>query len=321
MRTRPSTSARFGVSLPTAIGLAIFAGAVVFGSSMLGPTSEPGQDGTAYTEPSDDFHASPTADDGSWTEDTNEPPHEQPQATPTDEPTPTEKPTEGPKEQPKPTQPPGDDAGAMALEVMTFDGKVTLAWSAYDGDGFSYYKVVRSTDAAVNWPPDEDDTMVAAVSDPAATWYKEYPPCGVEWHYRVFTVQTTDGGYQILAASNVVAVTAACVDKPTPPPPTALTFEVTVVEGHVLLAWQNCGSELFAVYKVVRSQTNPEPKYPLNDGTELIAAIGDQSVTAMADSAVTAGQTWTYRVQCMGSGPDGWYLIGLSAAVTVTIPG
>jgi hypothetical protein len=319
-RSRSTVTARFGISLPTAIGALLFAGAIVFGSSMLGPATEPNTDDTAaYSEPTDDFHQATTdqTDASDWSEDGKEPPHDTPDKTPKPEPTP--KPTE--KEQPKATAKPQADAGTLALEVMTFDGKVKLAWSRYNGDGFSYYKVVRSADAAVNWPPDEDDTMIAAASIPDETWTKEYPPCGKEWHYRVFAVHKSEAGYTILASSAVKAVSVACVEKPTPPDPVAMGFEVTVVEGQVHLSWDMCTSDAFGAYKVVRSQTNPEPKYPLNDGTELIAAIGDQSVSGYTDAAVAAGQTWTYRVQCMGSGPDGWYLLGLTPAVTVTVPG
>jgi hypothetical protein len=73
------------------------------------------------------------------------------------------------------------------------------------------------------------------------------------------------------------------------------------------------------VYKVVRSATNPNPVYPLNDGTELIGVIENAAVTGFTDSNVEPGQTWTYRVLCMGQNGDGWYVIGQTAAVSVTV--
>jgi len=36
--------------------------------------------------------------------------------------------------------------------------------------------------------------------------------------------------------------------------------------------------------------------YPENEGTELIAAIGDVNETWFTDTAVASGQTWFYRV-------------------------
>ena len=52
-------------------------------------------------------------------------------------------------------------------------------------------------------------------------------------------------------------------------------------EGGVKLVWEQCSSEQFAVYKVVRSATNPNPLYPLNDGTELIAAMSPPTALSL----------------------------------------
>jgi hypothetical protein len=87
----------------------------------------------------------------------------------------------------------------------------------------------------------------------------------------------------------------------------------------VNLNWQQCISEKFVVYKVVRSATNENPTYPPNDGTELIGVIENAEVTGFTDSNVEAGQTWTYRVLCMGQNGDGWYAIGLTPAVSVAV--
>ncbi len=59
--------------------------------------------------------------------------------------------------------------------------------------------------------------------------------------------------------------------------------------------------------------------YPLNDGTELIGVIGDAGETTFVDSNVELGQTWTYRVLSMGQNGDGWYVLGLTDAWTLTV--
>ena len=68
----------------------------------------------------------------------------------------------------------------------------------------------------------------------------------------------------------------------------------------------------------MRSKTNPDPRYPLNDGAELIAAIGDPGQTTFVDTAVAAGETWTYRVVAVTSGPEGHVAIGQTAAMSAT---
>lgn len=72
-------------------------------------------------------------------------------------------------------------------------------------------------------------------------------------------------------------------------------------------------------YKVVRSATNSDPRYPLNDGTELLAAIGDPGVASFSDPAVAAGQTWFYRVLSFADLGDGKVLVGLTNAVSITV--
>jgi len=51
---------------------------------------------------------------------------------------------------------------------------------------------------------------------------------------------------------------------------------------------------------VVRSMTNTKPNYPLNDGTQVIAAFEDYTKTRFVDTNVEPGQTWYYRVVSMG---------------------
>jgi hypothetical protein len=188
-------------------------------------------------------------------------------------------------------------------------------WSAFGGDGFGGYKVVRSSDSAVAWPLGSGDALAGYTGE---TYLKEFPACGKTWFYRVFAV--TDGSHAVLAASNTVSVSVACVVKPTPPPPTAMAFSAEVIDGQVHLSWEACGADNFGAYKIVRSQTNTNPKYPLNDGTELIGAIGDSSQTSFVDGAVSSGQTWHYRVLSMANDGSGWYALGLTDVISVTIP-
>jgi hypothetical protein len=234
------------------------------------------------------------------------------------EPKPTEKPAPVETDKPKPTEKPAPPAGGQATLVLEGWAKehwAKLAWKPYLGDGFEVYKVVRSADATIGWPAAGGDALVGVVGAVDAPWFADEPPCGTAWFYRVFAVRSTDAGYQTLAASNVVGVTVACAPKPTPvvTQPIALEAHATAGVG-VELAWQACEADGFAAYKVVRSTTHADPRYPLNDGSELIAVIGDPAETWYTDGPVPAGETWTYRVVAKGEGG----ILCQSPAVSVT---
>ena len=249
--------------------------------------------------------------------------NEQPADEPTEEPKPDATPAEEPKDEPAPTAKPAADptvkpvSDHLELDAWVNSGKVKLAWSKYGGDGFEYYKVVRSTDATVTWPLGDGDTLAAAISDRNAPYMYETVDCGVEWHYRVFAVRHAADGYQVLAASNVAAAYVECSEPPAEPSP--MGFDVLLTDAGVTLAWEPSGSDSFVVYKVVRSATDADPMYPLHDGDELLAAIGDPNATTFVDENVEPGQTWTYRVLALGEGADGWVVLGLTAPKTITV--
>ncbi len=335
---------RLALGAPMGVGMLLLAGAVAFGHTS-GAFAQLGQaaraDRTPAATPSKPEIAKGTrigADELPVARHEPMPaPTETPKPTPkpTKKPKPTAEPTEKPKAEPplaptaKPTPKPEPKkipaptvppTTALALSVQPSEhlGKVVLGWSAFAGDAFDYYKVVRSPDAAVTWPASAGDELIAAIGDPSATWAKDRPPCGTTFFYRVFAVRKTDGAYVVLAASNTVSAKAAC---PAPPPATvAIGLDAAVVEGNVQLSWSACASEHFNAYKIVRSQTNPQPMYPENEGTELIGVIGDPAQTTFVDTDVVSGQTWTYRVLARADAGGGTYIACQTPAVSVAIP-
>ena len=296
---------------PTSPTLAAGNGALADGSTHNGPTD--GQKEGPASVP--DVMDGQEGDEHPWQE-----PKEQPTEQPTEKPAPTEEPKHeepAPTKKPEATKPP-QEAGTLALEAWAKEGKIKLAWSKYDRDGFEYYKVVRSPDAAASWPLGENDELVAVISDQFSPWYADNAPCGHEWHYRVFAVRHTEAGYKVLAESNQAAAAVDCFDGPVEPK--ALGFELHQVDAGVKLNWQACTSGDFVAYKVVRSKVNENPTFPLNDGTQLVAVFENHEVTTFTDTDVAAGQTWTYRVYSMAkNGDGGWVVIGLTQATTITV--
>jgi hypothetical protein len=342
-RARPTITTRLGVSLPTAVGALLFAGAIAFGSGMVGAPSpwQGSQDGVAQ---GGDYRGNGGLNPGQGHDKPkppayNHPDKQQPQPDkpkPEQQPQPDQpkpeteqqpKPDKPKPDQPKPDKPkPPTPTGPMQLQAQAGIGKVKLTWSKFAGEGFGYYKVVRSTDATVTWPMGSGDTLVGWSHDKYQNWFKDFPPCGTPFHYAVFAVTGGDSGHQLLATSNVVSATAECeTPKPPPPPPThpeptILAFIVSHVDGGVHLDWEMCTGTGFTGYQVVRSMTNPDPNFPLNAGTELVATIGNANTSALVDTNVTTGQTWYYRVVSMGSDAGGAFVLGLTPVVSVTVP-
>ncbi len=360
-RARPTLTSRLGISLPAAIGALLVAGAITFGSGMAADSSKPGHGGTetaqghkggGYGNGQGGYHK-PGKDNP---ESNQQPSHNRPDKTPKPEPSPKpakqEQPAATPKPKnnypdktPKPQPVPPTQGTAMNLDAQGYYGKVKLFWSKFVHEDFAYYKVVRSTDATVSWPTGGNDTLIKWSSDKYETSFKDHPPCGTQFFYRVFAVTSGSDGYQVLAASNVDSGTAECDTSgtpkptptpapptpapptpapptpapPTPAPPTTVTlgFMLTGVDGGVHADWQTCSAAGFASYRVVRSQTNSDPMFPLNSGTELVATITNPNNSVLVDASPTTGQTWFYRVLCMAS--DG-FVLGITPALSITVP-
>lgn len=325
-------------SVPGAFGAVLLIGAVAFGASSLRPPAPEAPEGapgpvaaTAASAPQHSEAAKPAHDPTKPDPKPTWKPRPEQTAKPTA--TPAAPTSEAPKpaatatpkpaatQQPKPaaTAKPRPATTTLALEGWAKETKVKLAWKPYVGDGFEYYKVVRSGDASVSWPPSGDDEMVGAIGDVNAPYAADKPACGTPWRYAVFAVRHGEAGYVTLAASNIVTVATACAPAPTPIQVKPLAFSVQALAGQgIQLTWEACTADGFVAYKVVRSKYTADPRFPLNAGAELIGVIGDPAQTGYLDAAVAAGQTWYYRVVAVTSSDGGYVAICQTAVGSTT---
>lgn len=208
-------------------------------------------------------------------------------------------------------------AKTLGIELGIVEGHPKIRWTACPAD-FDYYKVVRSTDATVSWPAGADDKVVGVVGrDGDLKVYDGDAPAGTKLFYRVFCVRSAESGYVIVAASAASAIeTPAGEPKPEP---YVLAIEVVQTADGVVLEWEARGSDGFKYYKVVRSMTNTTPNYPANDGTQVIAAIGDHTKTRFVDTDVAAGQIWYYRVVSIGSWSGQAVTLGYTPVASLTV--
>jgi hypothetical protein len=305
---------RLAASLPMAIGAILLLGAVAFGANAIAPIIVPDESPIVVGDE------------------------------PTPEPTlePTAEPTEPVAPTPEPTAEPTAEPSAVALQLTaTLSGsKVVLTWTAYEGDDFAYYKVVRSSDAEASWPLGEGDKLVAAIGDQGKLTFTDAPPTGATWSYQVFAVKCSEDGYQVIAVSNLVTVT---VPKATPKPvpncnmslsatliaPTAVDGGValTVQPGYsVKLKWTKYTCDMFEAYVIIRSETNSKLSGVVNEeGQNGISVLGEKTeigATSWVDSGLKPGHTYYFRVYAVNFSQAcyGGVMLGQSNIVKVTIP-
>lgn len=242
---------RLSAALPFALAGILVVASVVFGAMVLPNQGPPSPSASAITLGDDNPTPSPTPD-------------------PTATPTPTLAPVVA-------------TPGVLTLTVEALPGQAKLTWSAYTGDNFAYYKVVRSTDGAATWPTGEGDTLVAAIEDVTTLTFTDNCGAGA-FTYRVFAVKSADAGYEVLASSVDQTVTVAAAPTPTPkpatpkptpvstpkptaPPVVALTLEATGTDNGngnyvVHLTWTKYTGPYFNYYGIQKSGSTTPPALP-----------------------------------------------------------
>jgi len=205
----------------------------------------------------------------------------------------------------------------LTLQASIVGGKVKLEWTRYQGEDFSYYKVVRSTDATVSWPLGDGDTLVAAIDNIDTLSTVDAAPGGKSFTYEVFAVKSSEDGYAVLVGSNVVTI---AVPAPTPAPTSScgigpLSFKIhvpTTVGGiqpanagsgySVSFSWHKYMCDNFELYVIVKSSTS-NIVVPLGSGGsgDPIAEYGNVSTTSGADYNVQPGHTYYYLVMAWTS--------------------
>jgi hypothetical protein len=230
--------------------------------------------------------------------------------TPTLEPTPTptleitEAPSVGPVE--------------MTITVDALEGKAKIGWSAYAGENFAYYKVVRSTDETATWPLGTGDSLVAAISEKATLTYTD--SCGAgTFTYRVFAVESTGTDYVVLGQTPGKTVTIAAPAKTEPPAPPAAPVSdpadmggLTVKDngdGTYTFSWYTYTGGIAISYYKLDGETYPKTPGYVENGGHYWAAIGTSCTSATV--SIQPG-TWNINVEAV------YYPAGGSAAAGKT---
>jgi hypothetical protein len=274
MRTR--SSRRLASALPVAVVAMLVVGTAAFGATVIAPIIVPDESPIVVgDEPTAEPTAEPTVE-----------PSEEPTEAPAE---PTKKPTAEPTAAPTPVE--------LALAVGLDGTKVVLEWTAFEGDDFCYYKLVRSADEDPSWPTGEGDKLVAAIGHREKLTFTDAAPAGKTWHYRVYVVNCTEHGYLVLAASSVATITTP--KTPTPPPENPYNLGPITAKknanGTYTLTWAAYkGSIDFSYYKL--SGTTKSGAFGYCEGTGYWAVIepGQHSWTGYIEPG-----SWRIKVEAV----------------------
>jgi hypothetical protein len=328
------STTRLGVSVPGAISAAFLVTALALGASTFRPAA-PTSDanampasaqltpGPANGQPALGLGGgTPTKDPATKPSPDGEPVVEKPTAEPTKKPAPTAEPTKKPAptaeptKKPAPTSEPAPQTKAIGIALSLDGGKVLIQWNACTSVGFVYYKVVRSGDTTVTWPPSGDDVVVAAIENAGTTAIKDSKvSAGATWTYRVFAIGKHDGAWYMGCRSAAKSIT---VPKTTTPPTGTLDLALALKDTKVVITWTACSGD-FDYYKVVRSKDSTVT-WPTGDKDTGIAAVAAGGERIAWDSGLPGGITLWYRVFCVKAGDSGYTVIGASPVKSITTP-
>lgn len=202
---------------------------------------------------------------------------------------------------------PGDGTvgGTVILTGEPMPGAVRLTWKL---GGVSTPYGLRLARSSQSFPSVINDESVEAPAGSASFLWRT--PTGV-WNFRLCVPDTPESGNDCLFYSNNVTAVVPAVGRTgtaegTVPTPSqelinkwaegvgSLSLEVTGRDDGLLLRWTSLDSPSgFRSYRIVRSETNPQPSWPA-DG--FIVQIGDLGFSSYLDREAEPGRTYYYRV-------------------------
>ncbi|MCX6740468.1 MAG: FecR family protein [Candidatus Parcubacteria bacterium] len=142
----------------------------------------------------------------------------------------------------------------LQIKAEQKDAGISLTWSAYTKDNFKSFKIVRSkNNIALKYP--EDAAIKTSTNQDLASYIDQETDFGQLYYYRICVVKSSDK----VVCGNVVSIETKEKDS-TPPNSPILSGEVSVYG--VNLTWSANTEADFKEYRLIKSITEPEPKYP-----------------------------------------------------------
>ncbi len=198
--------------------------------------------------------------------------------------------------------------------------KVRLSWNKIENAAFVGYKIVAS--ATNENPKYPADGYIKYITDAATTALSVYEGFGGlkggKSYY--FSVTAVYEGDKYISGNTVYLKVPDIAEEPEPttnPTDTdmkAATISGTIADGKVKLSWSKIEHASFSGYKVVKSATNPNPKYP-DDGYMSYITNAGTTTASYPLSSFEPNKTYYFSVTVLYS--DGTKKAGNAIALTM----
>ena len=207
--------------------------------------------------------------------------------------------------------------GEFNFTAVLKDGAVHMKWTPYVTEGFNYYKVVRSNSNPN--PVYPDDGYIKYSGETGFASYVDYDTPQGTSYYRICSIAKPNRYcskvikiYKEGSSDSYSADTTKSKDDNgyySPSVVSDFNFTAILDNGAVHMKWTPYVTEGFNYYKVVRSNSNPNPVYP-DDG--YIKYSGETGFASYVDYDTPQGTSY-YRI-CSIASPNRY----CSKVITIT---
>ena len=293
--------------VPVVAGLVLLVAGIAAGRNLylaVGDHATPTPHPTATPKPTPHPTATATADSSA-------------SVSPSPSPTPEPSGDPAPVPVPVPTPVPTPVLGSLSLVATGCPGGVVLDWSMYGGTAaFNHYTTLRNltADIPLAYPPqggavDPGGTYTTVLAKSSAVDIGADP--GVTSYYRAMAF---DAANNVIAASSVASAVAQSVGS------LGALAVAAGDPGMTQLTWSIFGGPggCFTWYKLVYSETNPDPSYL--GGDSYLAAVGNQAVGSYVSAALVSGHTYYLRVQVIRATDLGAFIVAQTDVATYLVP-
>ncbi len=210
-----------------------------------------------------------------------------------------------------PTPVPTPAIAPMTLTASGCNGGTALAWSPVSSPAFHRYVVLRSASSAIpaSYPPAPGVGELANTKDPSATSAAD--ATGGSAFYRSMAL---DASGRVIAASAVQGATASAKQG------LGALGAFATEPGKTKFSWTPYGgpSACFTWYKLVYSETNPNPSYL--GGDPAWAVISDQAADRVVVPGLVSGTTYHVRLQAIRATAIGAFVVAETDVLTYIAP-
>lgn len=198
----------------------------------------------------------------------------------------------------------------LELSGIAQDDGNMIEWSQYPNNDFQFYKIVRSTTSKeISYP--ENDSIKSYYRDDQLDYLDEEVEENERYYYRVCLKNSKEE----IICSNLVTLVSKIKEENDSytPDNNELDLLANLSGQEVSLNWNKTNDPDFINYRIVRSETNSNPRYPAES---YIGVISNKNSLSFVDKNIKSGKKYFYRI-CYQNSND---IIYCGSVATISTP-